>query len=63
MKRRRRGAGGTVPWLCTSTDQRGKKKKTEMGEGGYVWWGKNKKKGREGGYVGGGKKKEIKNKK
>jgi hypothetical protein len=21
-------------------------KKTEMGEGGYVWWGKNKKKGR-----------------
>ena len=38
-------------------------KKTEMGEGGYVWWGKNKKKGREGGYVGGGKIKEIKNKK
>ena len=37
MKRRRRGARGTVPWLCTNTDQRGKKKKTEMGEGGYVW--------------------------
>ena len=33
----RRGARGIVPWLCTSTDQGGKKKKTEMGEGGYVW--------------------------
>uniref|UniRef100_A0A2N9I9R6 Uncharacterized protein n=1 Tax=Fagus sylvatica TaxID=28930 RepID=A0A2N9I9R6_FAGSY len=54
------GEEHAVPSLAVHQhDQRGKKKKTEMGEGDMsgAWWGKNKKKGREGGYVGGGGKK------
>ena len=64
MKWRRRGARGTVPWLCTSTDQR-EGEKDRNGRGGICLvpgGGKIKRKGGRGGTWVVGKKKERKNK-
>jgi hypothetical protein len=56
---------GTASWSssfgCAPAPIREREeKKTEMGEGGYVWWGKNKKKAKRGMWVVGEKKENKK---